>query len=67
MVVWSEMSKWHEISSYDLEVMSSNSGLVELGVHSPPVQTAHIVLALDCYIMQISSRITCGRVLDCEL
>ena len=30
-------SQWHEMCSHDLEVMSSNPGQVELGVHSTSV------------------------------
>ena len=38
MAKWLEQaSQWHEMYCHDLEVMSSNPGLVELGVHSTSV------------------------------
>ena len=38
MAMWLEQtSQWHELLCHDLEVMSSNSGPVELGVRSTSV------------------------------
>ena len=38
MAEWLEQaSQWHEMYRHDLEVMSSNPGRVELGVHSTSV------------------------------
>ena len=44
MAKWLEQaSQWHEMYCYDLEVMSSNPGRVEVGVHSISVLKSYLI------------------------